>query len=387
MGFEKLTDNGVHMEDLKLALKGHVREDYQFKPGDHMPAGDPFYNQSPTLNDGVHVLVSVIPAGSVSLLSDEVVKKMREVRLAASGMGIPQVTILTKVDEACPEVKKDINNVYKSKYLRKQENLDFMNTYKPHNYEATHLRILLHGPVGAGKSSFINSVDSVLQGRVTSQAQTDATFGSSFTSQYNTFIFRKDKKGIYSFVFNDIMGLELKDNTGVHVEDLKLALMGHVREGYQFNPIYQMQKGDPFYNPYPTLNDRVHVLVSVIPAGSVPLLTEEAVKKMREVRLAASEMRIPQMAIITKADEACPQAKQDINNVYKSKYLKEQIDKFSEMLGLPLNCIFAVKNYETEISTDEGTDALILCALRQMINYGEDFLNNRLTAQECFPLL
>ena len=62
-----------------------------------------------------------------------------------------------------------------------QENLDFMETYKPHNYEATHLRILLHGPVGAGKSSFINSVDSVLKGRITSQAPTDATSGSSFT--------------------------------------------------------------------------------------------------------------------------------------------------------------------------------------------------------------
>ncbi len=48
--------------------------------------GDLYYNSSPTLDDRVHVLVSVIPAGLVSSLSDEVVNKMREVRLAASDM-------------------------------------------------------------------------------------------------------------------------------------------------------------------------------------------------------------------------------------------------------------------------------------------------------------
>lgn len=49
--------------------------------------------------------------------------------------------------------------------------------------------------------------------------------------QYNTFTFRKDTGDIYSFVFNDIMGLEKK--AGIHVEDLKLALRGHVKDGYK----------------------------------------------------------------------------------------------------------------------------------------------------------
>ncbi|XP_073349689.1 interferon-induced protein 44-like [Pagrus major] len=250
-----------------------------------------------------------------------------------------------------------------------------MKWYKPRNNEASRLRILLHGPVGAGKSSFINSVESVLRGRVAVRAPTDATSGSSFTKQYKTYKIPNGPDGFYSFVFNDIMGLEQTDNRGVHVEDIKLALRGHVKDGYQFNP-NPMTEGDRGYNPSPTLDDRVHVLVSVIPAGSVSLLNDKVVKKMREVRLAASDMGIPQVAILTKVDVACAEAKKNINNAYKSKYLKKQVDMFSELLGLPPNCIFLLKNYESETNTHNSIDALILCALRQMINYGEDFLND-----------
>ncbi|XP_036943618.1 interferon-induced protein 44-like [Acanthopagrus latus] len=256
-----------------------------------------------------------------------------------------------------------------------QESLHFMKWYKPRNKEASHLRILLHGPVGAGKSSFINSVDSVLQSRVTGRALTDATSGGSFTKEYKTYKISNGPDTFYSFVFNDIMGLEQKANNGVHVEDIKLALRGHVRDGYKFNS-HPLTEGDPSYNPSPKLDDRVHILVSVIPADSVSLISDEVIKKMREVRLAASAMGIPQVAILTKVDKACAEAKQDIRNVYKSRYLDEQVNTFSELLGLQANCIFLVKNYAKENDTQDDTDALILCALRQMINYGEDFLND-----------
>lgn len=256
-----------------------------------------------------------------------------------------------------------------------QENLEFVKSYQPRT-EVKHLRILLHGPVGAGKSSFINSVESVLQGRVTGRVMTDAISGCSFTTKYTTYKILKDPENSYSFVFNDIMGFEPKTNTGVNVEDVKLALMGHVREGYKFIPKAQLKQNDQGYNSSPTLDDRVHVLVCVIPAGSVSLISEDVVKKMRDVRLAASEMGIPQLAILTKVDEISPEVKNDVKIGYENKYLWQQVNNFSMLLGIPPNCIFLVKNYNSEVTPNDGINALTLSALRQMLTFGEDFLNN-----------
>ena len=61
-----------------------------------------------------------------------------------------------------------------------QSTLQYLKNYKPLN-EGQQLRILLHGPDGAGKSSFINSVQSIFRGRMYVQALADNTSGSSFT--------------------------------------------------------------------------------------------------------------------------------------------------------------------------------------------------------------
>uniref|UniRef100_UPI003AAE5442 interferon-induced protein 44-like n=1 Tax=Centroberyx gerrardi TaxID=166262 RepID=UPI003AAE5442 len=258
----------------------------------------------------------------------------------------------------------------------KDRDLQYVKAYQPHNEEAQ-VRILLHGPVGAGKSSFINSVNNVMQGRMTDAALVDAaSAGHSFTQKYTTYKIQKgNPRTFYPFIFNDIMGLEKGGRGGVRAEDIKLAMNGHVRDGYKFNPISTLSKEDQGYNSCPTVDDKVHVLVCVIPADAVSRLSDEVVGKMRDIRVAASDMGIPQVAILTKIDEAYPEVNKSIRNVYHSKLLKTKMEEFSSKLGIPMNRIFPVKNYSSEISLDDDTDSLILCALRQMIDFGEDFRN------------
>ncbi|KAF3700285.1 Interferon-induced protein 44-like [Channa argus] len=191
---------------------------------------------------------------------------------------------------------------------------------------------------------------------------------------------RKDEQNYCSFILNDIMGFEKNTCDGVHKKDIILALMGHMKEGYEFTPGKRLMENDRNYYSCPTPDDKVHVLVSVVPAGLVSILSDDIFKKMRDVRIAASEIGIPQIALLTKVDEACPKVRKDIKNTYKSKYLKEKslflkVLIFHKLLGIPLNCIFLVENYDSTFQINNDKNAQILCALRKMIELGEDYLN------------
>lgn len=61
--------------------------------------------------------------------------------------------------------------------------------FKIRHPEITHLRILLHGAVGAGKSSFTNTVNSVFEHRVTTRARAAAGSTLTQTKQINRVIF------------------------------------------------------------------------------------------------------------------------------------------------------------------------------------------------------
>ncbi|KAM9327923.1 interferon-induced protein 44-like isoform 1-T3 [Pholidichthys leucotaenia] len=259
----------------------------------------------------------------------------------------------------------------------RDKDLQSVKSYHPPE-KVSRLRILIHGPQGAGKSSFINSVDSALRGRITTRAQEDNFTGESFTTKLMSYkIKNPETRTFYPFVFTDIMGLERDDRT-FDVETIKLALKGHIKEGYTFNPKAELTEKDPSYNPNPSLDDQVHVLVCVVKATTLTILDDGAIKKLRDVRLAAhdKERGIAQVVILTHIDEACPEVKRDIKNVYKSKHLKTQMETLSARLGIPLKCIFPVRNYCHEFETDDDVDTLILSAMRRIIDYGEDYLND-----------
>ncbi|KAJ8366890.1 hypothetical protein AAFF_G00338420 [Aldrovandia affinis] len=236
-----------------------------------------------------------------------------------------------------------------------------LRTFKSGNPNVGRLRILLNGPVGAGKSSFINSINNIFQERVTILAEADASGGDSFTKEYKTHLIENPNMpgSTYSFAFNDVMGLE--GDQGVCTSDIINAMKGHVREGYKFNHISALSQDDSrWYNNSPSLQDQVHCLLTVVDANKIAIMNNETFKKLREIRLAASDLGIPHMVVVTKVDELCPLVKEDLKRVYKCKLLKEKMEQFSAKVGIPVSFILPVKNYHDEINLQNDVDELLL---------------------------
>lgn len=50
------------------------------------------------------------------------------------------------------------------------------------------------------------------------------------------------------------------------------------------------------------------------------------------------------------------------------------MEQFSADVGLQMSCIFPVKNYHEENATSHDVDSLVLDALKNILNFGRDYL-------------
>lgn len=69
-----------------------------------------------------------------------------------------------------------------------------------------------------------------------------------------------------------------------HLNPVRLTLNPN---GLQFKEDRKLSEGDDFYNSAPSDNDRVHVLVYVVPADTSEPMNERVLKKIQAVRLKA----------------------------------------------------------------------------------------------------
>ncbi|XP_063052897.1 interferon-induced protein 44-like isoform X2 [Engraulis encrasicolus] len=251
-----------------------------------------------------------------------------------------------------------------------------LEAFKVSNSEVRCLRFLLQGPVGVGKSSIINTINSVFQGQMVNLTPTDAATGKSHTIAYQAYPIEDAQKKSLPFVFNDIMGLENEKESGALIADIISALKGRVKDGYKFNASSALTETDFHYNSAPSLADKVHCLVTVIHANNIFLFTEEddAIQKMKQVRKAARDLGVPDVVFMTHVDHCCPLVKKDLNNIYLSKRIKAAMQRCSDLVGVPMNCIFPVKNYHQETKGDAKTECLILHALDKAVKSADDFV-------------
>uniref|UniRef100_A0A3B1JVJ6 Interferon-induced protein 44-like n=1 Tax=Astyanax mexicanus TaxID=7994 RepID=A0A3B1JVJ6_ASTMX len=162
------------------------------------------------------------------------------------------------------------------------------------------------------------------------------------------------------------MGLEEGVYKGVHPGDIINAVKGHIPDDYKFKYNAPIDKENTNYINKPTLNDQIHCLVSVIPAGKITIINDGVIKKMKEIRAEASEL-IPQVVFMTRVDQVCIMTQRDITKIYQSRKIKEKMMECSNRLGVVMNCIFPVKNYSDDNNPNEKLNCLMLEALTQIV--------------------
>ncbi|XP_028995953.1 interferon-induced protein 44-like [Betta splendens] len=259
---------------------------------------------------------------------------------------------------------------------RKQALRKFIQSYRPEIKTVHQARVLLVGQVGAGKSSFFNSINSAFRGNMTCQA-ISGTAGKSLTTQFRSYSIKAGKGGgAIPLILCDTMGLEESADLGIDVDDIINVCKGHVKDRYQFSPAAPLQENSLGYRKHVTLNDLISCVVYVVDTSKVSLLSQKMLEKFAAIRKRTNLLGIPQILLMTKVDEACPLVAKDLKNIYRSVYIQQMARRLSDSLGLPLSNVIPVKNYSGELELDQDTDILLLGAVEQMLNYSDSFFEN-----------
>ncbi|XP_052285298.1 interferon-induced protein 44-like [Dreissena polymorpha] len=199
------------------------------------------------------------------------------------------------------------------------------------------VRILMLGPVGAGKSSFYNTINSVFKDHITKRAP-----------------------------------------CGVSTQGITLA----------FNPLAQISTINPGFVHQPRLTEKIHCVVFVIDASTINDIPPKLVKRIKSFQRLINRKAIPEAVLLTKVDLACHDVASTIKNLFTSKTLEDAVNKVSGLLGLPRNNILPVKNYENEMQLDDNISILTLLALRQLLHFAEDYiehLKGKMNARKSYP--
>ncbi|XP_073718016.1 interferon-induced protein 44-like isoform X5 [Misgurnus anguillicaudatus] len=281
---------------------------------------------------------------------------------------VPQVT-------AGPVKEKPWRNILWTE-KQKQDLMKCIKDHKPLVSSVNRVRILMIGPVGAGKSSFFNSINSIFMGRMTNKAMAGSS-GTSLTTQFRTYPLKDGREGKpLPFVLCDTMGLEEQTGAGLDIEDISSIIQGLIPDRYQFNPMVPFHRDEQKSSRPSSLQQKIHCVVYMIDATKISLMSSKLEEKLAAIRKKVNSLSVPQIVLMTKVDEACPLVEEDLQKVYVSSYIKTKVQEVSSRLGVPVSCVLPVKNYSQELELNLNCDLLLLTAVQQMLNYAEDYLDD-----------
>ncbi|XP_034306896.2 interferon-induced protein 44 [Magallana gigas] len=257
-----------------------------------------------------------------------------------------------------------------------QELKEFVANYEPlEEMKISEVNILLIGQVGAGKSSFLNTINSIFKGGISSRACTGSA-ESSLTKSFEKFRVRDPSTKKYlRFWICDTRGVE--EGLSIKSDDLGFILDGNLPNHYTFNPVEKASTKTPGFVKEPTVKDRIHVVVFVLDGSTLDVLSEGVVSKLKDIKNLVVDRGVPQLAFLTKMDKICETVNKDVSKMFTSSAVEDTVNKTADIIAIPRSHVLPVKNYEKETQLKTDINILALTALRQALMFADDFLENQ----------
>ncbi|KAM4628896.1 interferon-induced protein 44 isoform 2-T2 [Polymixia lowei] len=260
--------------------------------------------------------------------------------------------------------------------------MEKITSYKPSCQEVPQARVLLLGPVGSGKSSFISSVQSVFDGRVINRAMVGSS-STGFTKK--SFPIRGQKgEEPSALVLCDVMGLGEGQTTGLTLHDTLAVVKGHAPEGHKFSPEQPVRSETAGYMKKPSLRDKMHCVVFVVDASKLTSYHKGLGITFQQLREHISDLGVHQVALLTHVDQVCQETARDVTQVYKSSAIQKLITEAAALLGMSPSYIVPVRNYSCELALEEGTDVLLLSAVDHILQYVQLYFQDHLAPETKF---
>ncbi|KAJ8313255.1 hypothetical protein KUTeg_009172 [Tegillarca granosa] len=252
---------------------------------------------------------------------------------------------------------------------------DYIENYKPYKrLDVTEARVVMIGAVGAGKSSFLNTITSVFKGRICNKAASGSVMNSLTTMLRMYQIEDSQCSNYMNFRICDTRGLE--EDQGVDGEELGYLLDGHIPDRYQFNPSVPFNPDVPGFVAYPALHQKIHCVVFVVDGSAVEVMSEKVIEKIKILQKKVYQRGISQVVLLTKIDKICPEVEDNISKTFNSLAIKDAVDKVSQTMGIPRASVLPIKNYEQEGELDDNISILALYSLKQILNFADDYMSN-----------
>ncbi|XP_062616139.1 interferon-induced protein 44-like [Saccostrea cucullata] len=210
-----------------------------------------------------------------------------------------------------------------------QDLKDFISTYQPpKDLDVPDVNILLVGAVGAGKSSFLNTVNSIFHGDITSRACTGSS-DHSLTTKLQQLRVRDPSSGSYMHVrLFDTPGIE--EDLSIKQEDIGFILDGHLPNQYKQET---------------SIKDKIPVTY-VIDASTIGEIKPGVYTHWCYQKTHCRQRFSLLVVLLTKLDKVCQLVENDITNIFKIEMVEGKVNEVAQMIAIPRSHVLPVKNYK-----------------------------------------